>query len=329
MMKNLLIIGGGGYVGTVIIKELLNFNFKINNIDPFIYNHFNSINSIKTKDNFVQHNIDMRNIDKNFLKNIEFDYVLILGGLVGDPITKKYPELSEEINHHGIINVLTELKDFEIKKLIFISTCSNYGILKDDEIADEETILKPLSLYAKQKVKVEEYLINMSQNQIIDYEIVILRFATAFGLSDRMRFDLTINQFTRELFNNSILRIYDENTWRPYCHVSDFADIVRILLDQKIIKNKLEIFNAGSDNNNYRKIDIYNNIKKYIKNSKVEFQKNGNDFRNYKVSFSKLNESIKKEYKTIDHGIREIINQLKIDEDFRLNENYGNYEIET
>ena len=109
----------------------------------------------------------------------------------------------------------------------------------------------------------------------------------------------------------------------------DFADIVRILLDQKIMKNKLEIFNAGSDNNNYRKIDIYNNIKKYIKNSKVEFQKNGNDFRNYKVSFSKLNESIKKEYKTIDHGIREIINQLKIDEDFRLNENYGNYEIET
>ena len=103
-----------------------------------------------------------------------------------------------------------------------MSTCSNYGLIKGDYLADEEHDLNPLSLYAKSKVNIEKYILSLYKKSSM--RPTILRFATAFGLSPRMRFDLTVNQFTKELKLNKKLQVFDENTWRPYCHVKDFAE---------------------------------------------------------------------------------------------------------
>ena len=101
-----------------------------------------------------------------------------------------------------------------------MSTCSNYGVVKNNEIVNEKSKLNPISLYAKSKVKFEKYL---QKNKKSKTKITILRFATAFGLSSRMRFDLTINEFVREIFLKNSLEVYESETWRPYCHVKDFA----------------------------------------------------------------------------------------------------------
>ena len=196
--------------------------------------------------------------------------------------------------------------------------------LKDGEEATENTPLKPISLYAKHKVLIEDYIINTISKKSLSYSLVILRFATAFGFSERMRFDLTINEFTRELYNKKILKIYDEFTWRPYCHILDFADIIIKLSNSEL--NSLDIFNAGSNKNNFRKIDIFNAISKYIKNSRAIFENGGNDFRNYKVNFNKLSKVINKKYKSIDYGVKEIINALDKNKELRFAE-LGNYTI--
>ena len=144
-------------------------------------------------------------------------------------------------------------------------------------------------------------------------EITILRFATAFGLSDRMRFDLTINQFVREIYLNKKIEVYDPYTWRPYCHVKDFANIIfQIVSKENVKRGKCEIFNAGSSKNNFNKMMLINKIKKYIKNFKIVLQNDSADQRDYKVNFSKIKKVYGfKKITSIDEGIKEILKELK------------------
>ena len=163
-------------------------------------------------------------------------------------------------------------------------------------------------------------------------EITILRFATAFGLSDRMRFDLTINQFVREIYLNKKIEVYDPYTWRPYCHVKDFANIIfQIVSKENVKRGKCEIFNAGSSKNNFNKMMLINKIKKYIKNFKIVLQNDSADQRDYKVNFSKIKKVYGfKKITSIDEGIKEILKELKKGK-FKKLSNYkdrlGNYRI--
>src|SRR5262249_18508769 len=157
-------------------------------------------------------------------------------------------------NEISVQRCLDALNGRGLNKVVFISTCSNYGLMKNDELADETSPLLPLSLYAKAKVAAEQHLLGMKGNA--DFCGVILRFATAFGVASRMRFDLTVNEFTRELFVGATLVVYDAQTWRPYCHVKDFARlIVRVLLFPAD-RIAYEVFNAGGDGNNHTKQSI-------------------------------------------------------------------------
>ena len=265
-------------------------------------------------------------IDK-FLEDI--DCIVILAGLVGEFITKKYPKLSKEINEDSIINLIDILDKFEnIQNLIFVSTCSNYGITKDDILVNEDYVLNPLSPYAKAKVKVENHLLSKKKTS---YASTILRFATAFGLSPRMRFDLTVNHFCYSMVKDKKIEVFDPETWRPYCHVKDFSRLIfKVLeLDTKLVKNK--VFNAGSDKNNFTKEGIVNLIKKRIPDVNVLFKKDGIDKRDYRVSFSRLEDELGFNAKyNVDYGINEILNMLNKDNKF-LNEDAlryrGNFDI--
>ena len=147
-----------------------------------------------------------------------------------------------------------------------------------------------------------------------------------------MRFDLTVNQFVREIFLNKRIEVYDPYTWRPYCHVKDFANIIFQIISKKNIKrNKCEIFNAGSSKNNFNKMMVINRIKKYIKKFKIILQNDSADQRDYKVNFSKIRKIYGfKPSITIDGGIKEIIKELKKGK-FKKLSNYkdklGNYKI--
>ena len=263
---------------------------------------------------------------KLYLK--EVDNVVILVGLVGDPITKKYPDISKKINLIYLKNIIDLIKKKKICKTIFISTCSNYGLIPDNMYADEGFKLNPLSLYAKAKVSIERYII--SQIKYENFNPTILRFATAFGLSQRMRFDLTVNEFTRDILLGKSLEIYDKNTWRPYCHVKDFARLIKIVIESKQDLVKFETFNAGGDKNNATKKNIIDKIADHIEVNKIKYLENGFDTRNYKVDFTKVKRVLNFIPKyDISDGIKEIINELSINDDKYANKlDFGNYKIE-
>ena len=251
----------------------------------------------------------------------------MLVGLVGDPITKKDPLDSSLINIKYLKNIIKNIYQLNIKKLIFISTCSNYGLINENDEADENFELNPLSLYAKSKVEIEKYLINNKDNST---ETTILRFSTAFGLSPRMRFDLTINEFVREMYINRSISVFDEDTWRPYNYTYDFARAIWRVLKEKTKICKNQIYNVGSSNNNYSKRMIVEKILR-VPSAKVSYKEKGQDRRNYKVNFNKIKKEIGFNTKfTIDDGITEILNVLKEGKFLSINKTnnlYGNYTI--
>ena len=233
--KTVMLIGGAGYIGTVVAKYFLNLNFNVIVFDSLIYNHNFAIEGFQGNENFKFINGDIRSTNQLSSNLDSVDYVVLLAGLVGDPITKIYPELSKDINLDGVKNCLNTINNSEVERVIFISTCSNYGLIPDNQSADENYDLNPLSLYAKNKVECENYILSLQSK--VNYSATILRFATAFGLSPRMRFDLTVNEFTYYIANQKNLVVYDKDTWRPYCHVEDFA----VLIDKVINANKEDI----------------------------------------------------------------------------------------
>jgi len=331
-MYDIALIGGAGYVGNALINYFDQLGSKILVIDNFIYGHSEAFTN-----NLGRENVDFKHLD--FTKDLtdvvtlltQCNSVVLLGGLVGDPITKKYPLLSNKINIDGIQNLLREL-DLKLsnKKIIFISTCSNYGLMSEGTLANEDTELKPLSLYAEAKVAAESYIIQQLVPKAKNI-YTILRFATAFGLSGRMRFDLTVNQFARSITLGEELIVFDADTWRPYCHVNDFARLIELVITAEDELVSGQVFNAGGDENNHTKRSIVNEILQVVAEGRVCYQEHGSDPRNYKVDFSKVSSHLgfQPTY-SVKNGINEIYNAIQngfFDVNVGDNNFYGNYRI--
>ena len=327
-MKNkIILVGGAGYIGTVLTNHLLLMGYEVLCLDNLIYDQSECIKSFLENENYKFVNIDIRN--KNDLSEYfhENCTVILLAGLVGDPISKKYQIESDEINLEGIFNVINICESKKIKRFVFTSTCSNYGITDNNVRANENHELNPLSLYAKAKVQIEKYL--LEKKNFSNLKPTILRFATAFGLSPRMRFDLTVNEFTKDLELGKELVVYDAHTWRPYCHTVDFARLICHTIKIDINKISFEVFNVGDNSNNFSKKMIVDEILKYIPNGKVKYLEKGFDKRNYIVDFSKVNLILgfKASY-SVQKGIEEIIAEIKKGTyDFRKENQYGNYNL--
>ena len=326
--EKILLLGGAGYVGTVLTSHLLKCNYKVRSLDPFIYDNEFAVHPYLGDPDyeFIKGSItETKDLERAIDGNVSS--VVILAGLVGDPITKKNPEIAKNINSIGIKKCFDFFNGKGLEKVIFISTCSNYGLIKEDELADEEFKLNPLSLYAKAKVDAEKHLLDLKNKA--DFTGIVLRFATAFGLSPRMRFDLTVNEFTRDLYFRKELLVYDEHTWRPYCHLRDFSELITRVLEADKEKVYFEVFNAGGEKNNFTKKMIVDEISNLIPTGKVIYNSEDSDPRNYRVSFNKVKEKLGFEPKfSVKEGIKELIDALEngIYADSITNSNkYGNY----
>ncbi|MBF0473754.1 MAG: SDR family oxidoreductase, partial [Nitrospirae bacterium] len=251
MERIVLLVGGAGYIGSELTGYFLNLGYKVRSLDLLLYENQVCVYPFLLNKNyeFIYGDMTDEGVTSNAL--IGVTDVVILAGLVGDPITKKYPQASQKINNDGILNLIRLVNGRGIKRVVFLSTCSNYGLITGDTLADEEFELKPLSLYAKSKVAIEKELLGLRGK--VDYCPVILRFATAFGLSTRMRFDLTVSEFTRAMYLKKDLLVYDADTWRPYCHVRDFSRAINMVMLAPDAHVGFEVFNVGGDVNNYTK----------------------------------------------------------------------------
>lgn len=327
--RKVLLIGGAGYIGPVIAEELLGVGYGVRCLDLLLYKNGLSFISLIKNQKFEFVNGDF--LDKKILNRAleGVTDVVVLGGLVGDPITKKYPDESKLINDLGITEVIDSLRNRNVKRVVFISTCSNYGLIEGSAKADENYELNPLSLYAKSKVRAEQYL--MDQQKEVDYSATVLRFATAFGIAPRMRFDLTVNEFVKDLYEKGEILVYDADTWRPYCHVNDFGRLVRMVLEAPNDKIHFQVFNAGGDENNYTKRMLVNNILEFLPAATVRYQEHGWDPRNYKVCFDKVQDvlSFSPKY-SVEFGIKELLSALKngvFNNAGEARNFHGNYEI--
>lgn len=312
LKKKILITGGFGYVGSKLCKFLSKSGYEISIIDNLLQKNFNK-KLLSKNVNFYNIDInDYKKISQN-LNKVKYDIAIHLAAIVGDPASKNFPKLTLDTNLKASKNLFKLCIKNDVKKFIFFSTCSNYGLSTGKILLKENSPLKPLSLYAKTKVDFEKFLLK-DKNKISK---IILRISTLFGTSPRMRYDLTINEFAKYLFLKKQLDVFDVTTWRPYIHLVDLVNIVYFFINQKI-KFKSQVYNVGIDGANYTKQDICNEIIKQLPNrSKFisYIKKPSADKRNYKVDFSKISKlKIMKKF-NLKKGIDEIIFDLKKNKD--------------
>jgi len=172
----------------------------------------------------------------------------------------------------------------------------------------EDAELAPVSLYAEQKVKMESLLLDHDYDGL---KPTCLRFATIYGVAPRMRFDLTVNEFARDLWADRDLEVFGEQFWRPYVHVRDAGRAVATVLDapSELVAN--EVFNVGRSGENYRKLDLIEEIKRQVTTGHVSFVHRDEDPRDYKVSFGKIQSRLGFEtLMTVPDGIAEVIEAL-------------------
>ena len=328
--RHVLVIGGAGYIGSVLIRKLLMKGYKVRVLDNLIYNNGASISDLETNKDFSFINGDFGNKQDLNKALTDITDVVLLAALVGDPICKKYTEIAKKTNLEYPKNLINILKGKNINKFVFTSTCSNYGLMKNDLPANENSELNPKSLYAETKVEFEKYI--LSKLKEIDYCPSILRLSTAFGISNRMRFDLTISEFTKELALGNDLLVYDENTWRPYCHVSDISNAIIKVLETPKDKVFGQVFNVGGENGNFTKKMLVELIQKYIDNTLVDYKEGGFDPRNYRVDFDKIKTTLDFEPSyTVEASIQRLMKSINknLFSDVELRKVfYGNYFID-
>jgi len=324
-----LLIGGAGYIGGVLTRYLLDRNANVKCLDSLVYGQGVFVLPFWNDARYQFILGDLSEPEQVRQACAGVDHVVFLGGLVGDPITQKYPDEAIRINQIGVQSALKAIAGCGVEKVVFISTCSNYGILDSQIMADENTALRPISAYARAKVSAEEYI--MKSKQQFDYAPVILRFATAFGVSPRMRFDLTVNEFARDLYFNQALLVYDPDSWRPYCHVMDFSSAIHKVLEAPADKMAYEVFNVGSDENNYAKRMIAQEVCRQLGRGIVRYQSGGVDPRNYRVNFAKIREQLDfKPMWNLERGVQELLRALKMNlfgAERELSLRCGNYAV--
>ena len=189
---------------------------------------------------------------------------------------------------------------------MFASTCSNYGKMKDTtRLIDETSELRPVSLYAETKVAFEKTLLDPANTG--ELCATILRFATVYGVSPRMRFDLTVNEFTMDILTKKKLVVFGEHFWRPYIHVRDAARGIIAILAAPAEKVRNEVFNVGATDQNYTKKMLVDFLQPYAPDAVVEFVHKEEDPRDYRVSFAKIESVVGfRCTRTVESGVREV-----------------------
>lgn len=321
-MSHILVSGGAGYIGSVLVRMLLERGDNVRVIDNLMFGG-EPIIDLLNDDRFDFIKGDIRNEEdiKPALERI--DAIVHMASIVGDPACARNPELARSTNLEGSKLFYRIANESGIKRFVFASTCSNYGKMDNpDSYVSETSTLAPVSLYAETKVEVEKFLLNQPRKNMC--KPTSLRFSTVYGLSPRPRFDLTVNEFTKELALGRELLVFGEQFWRPYCHVTDLSRAVLATLDAPDEKVAFEVFNVGDTSENYQKQMIVQEIQKVLPGSKIKYVRKDEDPRDYRVSFDKIREQLDFHIKMrVKDGINQIIKVIQ--EGFILNPDEPKY----
>lgn len=309
-IKKVLVTGGAGYIGSVLVRQLLNKGYQVRVIDSLKFGD-QGIAALMDLSEFELVKGDIRDVHAVEVALNDIDAVVHLAAIVGDPACKKYSEEATATNWDGSVALFEAAEKRGIKRFVFASTCSNYGKMLDPlSFVSETSSLQPISLYAELKVKFENYLLNTRKDSNIC--ATALRFSTVYGISPRLRFDLTVNEFTRNAALKGEQEIWGAQFWRPYCHVEDLARSVVLVLESDEQKVRANVYNVGSTEENYSKGMIIEEVCKVVPGVKVHYVEMEEDPRDYRVNFDKIkNELGYSITKKVPAGVEEIYQLLQ------------------
>jgi len=300
----ILVTGAAGYIGSVLCRQLLAAGYQVRAVDNLLFGGESLLELLSHKKfEFIKADIRDREAMATALKSVKA--VVHLAALVGDKACQMQPFAATSIMDVGSKALYRQAKTARVKHFIFASTCSNYGIMKGSKetLLNEDSPLQPQSHYARLKVDFEKHLLEEAKPPR-----TILRFATVYGVSPRMRFDLSVNHFTKEMALDRYLDIFGAKSWRPYCHVQDLARSVLMVIEAGPEAMDGMVFNVGDSKENYTKKALIEAMSEQIPDAYVNFRKgNRDDPRDYRVDFSRIKKVLKyKITQKIPDGIAEV-----------------------
>jgi nucleoside-diphosphate-sugar epimerase len=317
---HVLITGGAGYIGSALTGALLRRGFWVTVVDKLLFGgeallHYFS----RPRFHFVHGDVCENGAAAKAAREAArkgappIRYIVHLAAIVGFPACKRMAE--RDVRRHNVEAVKLVYGDADelgVDRFIFASTYSNYGRAMEGKLVDEESPLQPQSLYAETKIEAENFLINSAQES--DCAPLIFRFATLFGPSARMRFDLIVNQFVLEAFSHGELLIYEGNYSRSFVHIQDVIAGILLGIEAPLEKIRGQTFNLGSKAGNYTKEEIVSLIQKALPQTKVRYQdlSFGGDMRDIQVSFEKIGRVLGfRANRSVEGGIQEVVSLLQ------------------
>lgn len=302
-----LVTGAGGYIGCILVPKLLERGYMVKAVDRFFFGR----EKLPQHQNLEIIKEDVRKMNEDILRGV--DYVIDLVAISNDPTGERFNEATWQINYQARVRTAKMAKKYGIKRYIFPSSCSVYGF--QEKLVDENSPVNPLTTYAKANKMAEDEIIPLADD---NFTVVVLRLATVFGYSPRMRFDLAVNGMVYGAWKTGRLPLMRDGTqYRPFVHIDDVVEaMIKIIEFEDTDKINGEVFNVGGNHLNYRIGDLGNIVKKLIEEytkKKVEIEWYGDpDRRSYLVSFDKIKRVLSWEpVKKVENGIEEIIHKLE------------------
>ena len=308
-IRRVLVIGGGGYIGSALLPKLLKDGYQVRLLDMLLYGN-EPISNVLKHPNLEVIQDDFRQVDRLVQAMRGVDAVVHLGALVGDPACSVDEELTIEINLMATRMIAEVAKGWGVRRFVFASTCSVYGA--GDNMLTEQSQLNPLSLYAKSKIASERVLLSMGTRA---FAPTILRFGTIYGISGRVRFDLVVNLLTAKAIKEGKITVFGGDQWRPFVHVQDAAEAVAraIRAPHEVVAD--QIFNVGSDEQNCRIQEVAERIQAIVPSAELVSIDNDADKRDYRVSFAKIRKELRFEPSwELDAGIKQVIHAVQTGE---------------
>ena len=304
-MNHVLVLGGAGYLGSVLVTRLLHRGYRVRVLDSLIFGE-SSLDHVKPHPRFQLVRGDVRDIGAVVRSMKGCDAVVHLAGVVGDPACDENKQLAMDVNRAATRMLVDVARDSGVSRFVFASSCSVYGA--SESLVCECSALAPLSVYAQTKVDSERVLLEAAAN---DFAPTVFRLGTLFGSSKRMRFDLVVNLLLARAASTGKIAIFNGNQWRPFLHVQDAAYAFISCLESEPSHISGEVFNTGSPHLNLQLKELGDAIVRLIPETRVDALQN-DDRRSYRVSFDKIERVLRFQCReTLESGIREMYGVIR------------------
>lgn len=304
-VNRVLVVGGAGYLGSVLVPLLLERGYKTRVFDSFLFGD-KALEAFKSHPDCELAPGDIRDIQAVVQAMRDCDAVIHLAAIVGDPACDQNETLAIEVNRAAVRMLVEVARGSGVSRFLFASTCSVYGA--SDFLMDERTRVDPISTYAKTKADSEQILVGA---RTPDFHPTVLRLGTLFGLSPRIRFDLVVNLLVAKAATTGRITIFNGDQWRPFVHVQDAARAFVVCLEANPEVVSGEIFNAGAFAMNCRLLDVGETIARLLPKTEIEHVQNA-DKRNYRVAFDKIHTRLGFACeRTLEDGVQEIYALLR------------------